>query len=184
MDPKEFIGEGQRLFLQGRLQESIDAFTRAIEAGEDTEMVYLSRGVAHYKLQHHEEAISDFTAVIRKNRQNYRAYFYRGTILMSQHAYKEAIKDFDRTIELKPDFGAAFFARGNAYFQLGDEEEGTRSINTAISCSEASMQWVCDHYGMFRTQFDRALAFMTDGSAPTMTLDDEQLKKLKKLMED
>ena len=184
MDAEEVYGEGQKLFVEGKYDESVDAFTKAINAGEKSELIFLSRGVACFKSNKLDDAIRDFEKVIEMNDRNYRAYFYRGTTRMYKENYKEAIEDFDRTIEFRPDFGAAFFARGTAYFQLGNEEEGSRSINTAISCSESSLQWVTDHYGMFRTQFDRALAFMTDGNAPTMYLDDDQMKKLKDLLEE
>jgi Tfp pilus assembly protein PilF len=104
--------------------------------------------------------VQDFNIVIDMNSGNFRAYFYRGISYMAEKEYEKAIKDFDNTIKIKSDYGAAFFARGTVYAQLGNEYEAQRSIQTAVSCSEASMQWVTDHYGMFRTQFDQAMALM------------------------
>jgi Tfp pilus assembly protein PilF len=185
MDAKEYFLEGQRFFVEDRLEESIDAFTRSIENGERSELAFLSRGVAYFKSKKLDDAIHDFKTVINMNKQNYRAYFYRGTMYMAKGDYEKAIADFDETIKLRPDYGAAFFARGTAYAQIGNEDEARKSIHTAIKCSEASMQWVADHYGMFRTQFDKALAFITgESELPTMSVTDDQMKTLEKWLKE
>jgi len=160
MDAKELFGEGQASFVEGKYGESIESFSKAIEAGEKTELAFLSRGVAYFRMEQFDKAVQDFNHAIDINSGNFRAHFYRGISYMAQKEYEKAIMDFDNTIKIKSDYGAAFFARGTAYAQIGNEYEAQRSIQTAISCSEASMQWVADHYGMFRTQFDQAMALM------------------------
>jgi len=160
MDAKELFREGQAFFVEGRYGESVESFSKAIEAGEKSEMAFLSRGVAYFRMEQFDKAVQDFNNVIDINSGNFRAYFYRGISYMSEKEYEKAIKDFDNTIKIKSDYGAAFFARGTAYAQIGNEYEAQRSIQTAMSCTEASMQWVADHYGMFRTQFDQAMALM------------------------
>ena len=101
---------------------------------------------------------------------------------MARKDYEKAIKDFDNTIKIKSDYGAAFFARGAAYAQTGNEYEAQRSVQSAISCTEASMQWVADHYGMFRTQFDQAMALMP-GEESVSDSRNEQISNLRKLFE-
>lgn len=185
MDVKELFGKGQKLFVEGKLRESIDAFTKAIAAGEKTEIIFLSRGVAYFKAEEYDNAIHDFGTVININDHNFRAHFYRGTAFMAKEEYKKAIADFDETIKIKPDFGAAFFARGTAYTELGNDDEAKKSMQTAITCSESSLRWVADHYGTFQTQFDKALSLMSDeDTLLTLHLDDEQLKSLKKRLEE
>ena len=119
------------------------------------------------------------------NENNFRAHFYRGMAHMAKENYSDAIKDFDRTIKLHPDNGAAYFARGTAYAQTGNKEEAERNIKTAVTCSESDMQGFTDKHGMFRTQIERAMAFMTgEGDNPTMHLTDNELDLLKKWIED
>lgn len=160
MDAKELFLEGKGFFVEGNYGESIKLFSKAIEAGEKTEIAYLSRGVAYFRMEQFDEAAADFNIAIDMNSENFRACFYRGISYLAKKEYEKAIKDFDNTIKIKSDYGAAYFARGTAYAQIGNEYEAQRSIQTAVSCSEASMQWVSDHYGMFRTQFDQAMALM------------------------
>ena len=171
--------------MQGKHEESIGCFTKSIEAGGTTDIVFLSRGVAFLKLQRADEAIIDFSRVVELNNNNFRAHFYRGMAYMAKENYGEAIRDFDITIKLRPDNGAAYFARGTAYAQIGNKEEANRNIKTAVTCSESEMQGFADHYGMFRTQFERAMAFMTgEGDVPTMYLTDKELDLVKKWLED
>jgi len=185
MDKNELFQNGQRLFMEGKHEESIDYFTRSLEAGGNTDIAYLSRGVAFLKLQQVDEAIYDFSRVLDLNDNNFRAHFYRGMANMAKENYSEAIKDFDRTIMLQPDNGAAYFARGTAYAQIGSIEEAERNIKTAITCSEATMQGFADNHGMFRTQFDRVMAFMTgEENVPQIYLTDKELGLVKKWLED
>jgi tetratricopeptide (TPR) repeat protein len=185
MDKNDLFLNGQRLFLQGKHEESIDYFTRSIEAGGKTDIALLSRGVAFLKLQHADKAIHDFSRVMELNENNFRAHFYRGMAHMAKENYSDAIKDFDRTIKLQPESGAAYFARGTSYAQIGNMEEAERNIKTAVTCSESDMQGFADHHGMFRIQFERAMTFMTgEGDALQMSLTDKELGMVKKWLED
>jgi tetratricopeptide (TPR) repeat protein len=183
MDAKELFLEGQNFFIEGKYGESIASISKAIEAGEKTEIAYLSRGVAYFRMEQFDNAVQDFNIVIDMNSGNFRAYFYRGILYMAEKEYEKAIKDFDITIKIKSDYGAAFFARGTAYAQIGNEYEAQRSIQTAMSCTETSMQWVADHYGMFRTQFDQAMALMP-GEDDFSDDRSERIKNLKEHFEE
>ncbi len=185
MASNDLFRNGQKLFMQGRHKESIDYFTKSIESGGETEITYLSRGVAFLKLQKSEEAIDDFSRVLELNDNNFRAHFYRGMSRLAKENYADAILDFDSTIKLQPDNGAAYFARGTAYAQIGSMEEAERNIITALTCSESDMQGFADDHGMFRTQFERAMALMSgDSDAPQMFLTDKELGLVKKWLED
>ena len=181
MDAKELLQLGQRLLVDGKFRESIDAFTRSIEGGEDTEIAYMSRGVALVKDRQADRAIEDFTKSISLNKKNSRAHYYRGIACMVKEDYQRAVSDFDAAIRLTPDYGVAFFARGTAYAQIGDEEKAEKNIRTAITLMESNIQGFADSHGILRNQFDRALAVMMgDGVPSTMTLTHEEAAKIKK----
>jgi hypothetical protein len=46
MDPQELLRQAQLLCVDGKVKESIEVFTRAIEAGANPYIAHLSRGVA------------------------------------------------------------------------------------------------------------------------------------------
>ena len=64
MDAKELFREGQIFFVEGKYAESIASFSKAIEAGEKTEIAFLSRGVAYFRMEQFDKAAEDFNVVI------------------------------------------------------------------------------------------------------------------------
>ncbi|MEW6599927.1 MAG: tetratricopeptide repeat protein [Nitrospirota bacterium] len=180
MDAQKKFLDGQRLFFAGKHKESILAFTESIEEGGEKEITLLSRGVAYLKTEQVDRAIKDFGTVLSLNGGNFRAYFYRGIAYMANFHYDESIRDFDKTIELRPYYGAAFFARGAAYAQLGNEYEAAKNIRTAIIFSENNIQGFMDTFRLFRPQFDKAMAIMTNkGKTPSISLTEEEIEIVK-----
>ena len=185
MDARKLLQKAQGLFIEGRHKESINAFTESITAGGETEIAFLSRGVAYLKTEQMEKAIEDFSRVIDLNDLNIRAYYYRGITYLIKENLEKAISDLDRTIELKPDHGPAFFARGTAYAQTGNDYEATRNIKTAITFSEANTQDFSDSFGVFRPRFDKVMAIMTDKKkTPSFTLSVEEIETVKKWLDE
>jgi tetratricopeptide (TPR) repeat protein len=181
MDGKVLFRDGQNLFIGGKYKESIEAFKKAEDAGEKTEILYLSRGVANVKLNEHDKAIEDFSRAIDLNSQNSRSYYYCGLAYLIKEDFDKAVTNLGRAIELKPDHGAAFFARGTAYAQMGNDDEAAKNIKTALTYSEAAAQGFADTVGIFRTQFDKALALLTgERKAPSVALTEEETETLKK----
>ncbi len=176
---KQTYEEAQSLLVNGKLDESIEKFTRAISEGERTEVSYLSRGVAYLRNHDEKRAINDFTVVEEMNDGNVRAHFYKGIALMTKKAFNEAIEEFDRTIELNPEHGAAFFARGSVYAQLGNNELATKNIKTAITFSETNVTGLQETIGLWRTDFDKAISIATGEMAvPEMALTEDEYHKV------
>jgi tetratricopeptide (TPR) repeat protein len=185
MDAQELFRNAQKNLLDGRYQESINAFTESIDAGGRTEIAFLSRGVAYLKTEQIDKAIKDFGTVLAMNSSNVRAYFYRGIAYMAKNDFEISIKDFNRAIELKPDHGAAFFARGSAYAQTGNEYEAARNIKTAIIFSKTNMKGFTDAIGIFRTQFDKAMTIMAGmEKVPSILLTEEEISTVKKWLDE
>lgn len=177
--------DAQRLMIEGRLNESIDAFSEAIKTGENTDIAFLSRGVAYLKNHETDNAIEDFSEVVKRNDHNVKAHFYKGIAYMAKQYYEEAISEFDKTIELAPENGAAFFARGTAYAQIGNDELATKNIKTAITYSEAGIYGLQETIGLWRTQFDKTMSIMTGEKRPLgMSLNEDGVEKLHKWLEE
>jgi tetratricopeptide (TPR) repeat protein len=185
MNQKELFESAQRLFIEGKLSESIIRFSEAMEAGEKTEIAYLSRGVAYLRSNEKDKAIDDFSSAVDMNNHNTRAHFYRGIVYMTNEKFREAIWDFDITISLQPENGAAFFARGTAYAQIGDDIEAARDIKKAIMYSESDTQEFADTIGLFRTQLDKVMMIMDDGDdTPTLHLTNDEVSRVRRWLDD
>jgi tetratricopeptide (TPR) repeat protein len=185
MDAKEQFREGQFHLMRGELEDSVGAFTKAIDAGYDEAMAYLSRGAAYMKLKKAPEAIADFTKAIERDPQSPRAYFFRGSALMLIEELERAIEDLSRALELNPEHGAAFFARATCHAQLGHDEEATRDMKTALVYAETAAQGMADTIGLIRTHFDMAMALLSGERKPTtVQLTEEEQAKVKKWLEE
>jgi tetratricopeptide (TPR) repeat protein len=140
METNEFFEAGKRLFVEGRMEECIDSFTKALESGYDPKMSHLSRGAAYIKLKESDKALEDFDKVIGLDKNNARAYYYRGMANTQKKDFKKAVADFSKAIELRPDDGASFFARAASLIELGDNEKAVADIKNAANYLAAAVQ--------------------------------------------
>jgi tetratricopeptide (TPR) repeat protein len=181
---RELFENAQRLFIDGKLSESIDAFTKAIDAGEKTEIAFLSRGVAFLRNHESDKAIHDFSEVVRMNDSNVRAHYYRGIAFLTMDDYGHAISELDRTIELNPQHRAAFFARGTAYAQMENDGEAIRNIKSALMTSETSVMELGETIGLLRTQFDKTMSIMSGEKSPAeISLTEDEANKVRAWLE-
>lgn len=185
MEAKELFKDAQILFMQSKHKESIEAFTRALEAGAEPFIAYLSRGAAYLKIEELDRAVEDFTKAIELDNQNPRVYYYRGTAHMIKEDYEKAVSDLSKAIELNPEHGAAIFARGTCYAQMEMDDEAVRDIKTATSISETAMQSFADTFGIIRTHFDGVMALLSGERRPhALELTEKETEMIKKWLEE
>jgi len=180
MEANGFFEEGKRLFVEGNLEASITAFTKALKAGYDAKISHLSRGAAYLKLKEPDRAIGDFSKAIELDNSNVRSYYYRGMANAQKKDFEMAVADFSKAIELKPDDGASIFARGASYIELGKLEEAGRDIKNAANYLAAAVQGYASTIGD-RTHLDKVLAVL-EGERRTETLEinEDELETIKK----
>ncbi|MGB9716406.1 MAG: tetratricopeptide repeat protein [Thermodesulfovibrionales bacterium] len=181
MDASSLLKEAQILFIEGKDRESIEAFTKAINAGADPYIAFLGRGAAHLKLKEGENAIRDFSEAIKSNLKSARAYFFRGMAYLLGNEHEKAVEDFTRALELKSDYSMAKFSRSAAYAQLGKFEEASKDLTEVLPQMEVNLQSFADTYGIVRTQMWRVLAQLS-GETPlsALKLNEKDIDTLKK----
>lgn len=185
MEAVEFFREGQLLLMKGNQRESIESFTKALDAGFDPGTTHLSRGVAHLQIKEFSSAIEDFTKAFEANPKNPKPYYYRGILHMIIEEYERAVSDFTSAIELNPELGQAVFARGTSYAQLGRDVEAMRDLESAIQQSETMIQGFVDTYGIQRTLFDKALALLhADSRLSRADIPEKEREKLQKFLQE
>jgi tetratricopeptide (TPR) repeat protein len=181
MDSNGLLKEAQLFFIDGKDKESIEAFTKAINAGADPYIAFLSRGAAHLKLKESDEAIKDFDKAIKANSKSARAYFFRGMAHMLKNDFEKSVEDFTKALELKTDYGMAKFARSAAYARLDKADEAAKDLTEVLPQMETNLQSFADTYGIVRTEMGRVLAQISGESPwPTLTLDEKEMDTLKK----
>jgi tetratricopeptide (TPR) repeat protein len=181
MDSSGLLKEAQLLLIDRKDKESIEAFTKAINAGADPYIAFLSRGAAHLKLKQGDDAIKDFGMAIKANSKSARAYFFRGLAHMLKNSFENAVEDFTKALELKTDYGMAKFARSAAYARLDKSDEAAKDLMEVLPQMETNLQSFADTYGIVRTEMGKVFAQISgDRPWPTLTLGEKEMDTLKK----
>jgi tetratricopeptide (TPR) repeat protein len=182
VETNELFNKAQILFIDGRYNDSIEEFSKALEAGSEPVITCLSRGVAYLKIKEHEKAIEDFSRVLEMNEKNASAYYYRGTVYMIMEDYEKAVSDFTNALKINPEHMSAVFARGVSLVNIGKDDDGARDIKRALVTAETAIQGFADSFG-WRTQFDKVMALVEGDRRPeTVELTDEEIETLKKYL--
>jgi tetratricopeptide (TPR) repeat protein len=180
MTVKDLYKEGQKFLVEGKEEESIDSFTKALESGAEPYMTYLSRGVAYMNLGKAEAALEDFTRAIDIKTTNDRPYYYRGVTYMVREDYRYAIDDFTRALEFKIDHFQARLARGICFARLGKFEEASADIRAVIPEMEANVQKFVDEHGIVRTEMWKVMNQLTgERKTPEVDLTDGEIQILR-----
>jgi tetratricopeptide (TPR) repeat protein len=184
MDNQELLRQAQLLFAEEKYKESIEAFTKALEAGADPYISHLSRGVGYMRLEDIDNALGDFSKAISMNKQSARGYFFRGMTRMMKNEFEDAVSDFTNALEYKHDYGMAKFCRAVSYARIGNFEESSKEMAAILPQMEENLQSFADMYGIVRTEMWKVMAQMSgDAKTPTLTLNENEISTLKKWLE-
>jgi len=185
MDKEELLKKGQLLLVEGKDKESIETFTKAIEAGADPYIAHISRGVAHLKLKEIDDAISDFSTAIDANNKSARAYFFRGMAYMDKNKFEKAVDDFSHALERKTDYAMAKFSRAVAYARMNKVDEASQDMMAVIPEMEKGLQSFSDSYGIVRTEMWKVFSQLAgEREWPTVELGEKEMETIKKWLEE
>ena len=173
--------EGQLLLMEGKIKESIEAFTSALEAGADPFMTHLSRGAAHMRLKETDAAVNDFDKAIEIESGKPRPYYYRGMAFMVKSDYRKAADDFSKALELDPNLLPARFCRAISYSRSGRLDDAIGDFRDTIPEMEAGLERFADNYGIIKTEMWKVMSqFSGEGETPGLELSFDELETLKK----
>jgi stress-induced-phosphoprotein 1 len=129
--PARYKAEGNELFKQGRYEEAIEKYTKAIDgvgsrvsSPENKAIVvdsYNNRAVCWMQQQAYRQVIADTTAVLELDESNLKALFRRAMAFEGLEKYRSALQDIRACCQRKPDWAAANKAQhriGNAVRML------------------------------------------------------------------
>jgi len=184
MDPQTLLREAQMFFVDGKDKESIDAYTKALQAGADPYIAHLSRGVAHVKIKEVDMALGDFSKAISANNKSARAYFFHGMAYMMKEEFENAVSDFTRALELKTDYAMAKFARAVSYARMDKFDESSQDMMVVMPQMEENFQSFADTYGIIRTEMWKVMEQISgEEKMPTLGLSEKDISTLKKWLD-
>ncbi len=130
-----FNGLGNVYYQQGRHEEAIAAYRRAIEL--DPEFAYPHNGLGnvYYQQGRHEEAIAAFERAIELDPKDAGYHNNLGNVYGDLGRHDEAIAAYRRAIALDPDYAHPHNNLGNCYLQLGRLEKAQSEFQDRVRLS-------------------------------------------------
>jgi len=125
-------GLGIALIEEGKFEDAIESFSKAILIAPDYLVPYINRGNTYEKIGHDQEAIDDYNQVITMTPNHSIAYYDRGIVYQKLRQYQSALEDFDKAIYYKPDNPKYYYTRGTVYEKLGQYQKALEDYTHAI----------------------------------------------------
>lgn len=138
IDSKEaeyYNSRGETYFEEGRLDEAIRDFNKALELNPRYAQVYNNRGVAHGRKGELDLAIFDLNKALELNPGYAEAYSNRGVAHSRKGQWDLAIADLNKALELDSGHHNAYNKRGAAYYEQGKYDQAIVDFNKALELS-------------------------------------------------
>jgi tetratricopeptide (TPR) repeat protein len=120
------------LFNEGKIEEAIIHYNKAIRIIPYYASAYCNRGIAYTALGQYQRAIEDYNKAIRLQPDLALVYYNRGNTFSNLGRYQLAVEDFNEAIRRKPDNAVFYYNRGSAYFKFGKYQRAVEDFNEAI----------------------------------------------------
>jgi tetratricopeptide (TPR) repeat protein len=124
--------DGVEFEAQGRTQDSIAAYSRAIDLEPGLAQAYVNRGSIFYRTGLYQRAIQDLGQAITLEPNHPDARLNRGAVNLALGQYEKAVTDLDEAIRLAPGSAAAHYNRALSDFHLGQYSRSVEDYTQAI----------------------------------------------------
>ncbi|RLD39208.1 MAG: hypothetical protein DRI74_01515 [Bacteroidetes bacterium] len=128
----EFVEQGKVLFLEGKYNEAIPYFSKAIKKNTRNDEAHAFRGFCYYSLENYSLALIDFSNALERNPNNGTALFGEACIRWNLEDYNLAFQEFNHLIHINPNHDKAYFYRARAYLYKGDTTNAINDLTTAM----------------------------------------------------
>ncbi|HEY4265278.1 MAG TPA: tetratricopeptide repeat protein [Micropepsaceae bacterium] len=124
--------QGCTLANEGRHQQALAAFERAIAIAPNFAEALTNRGALLLAAKHHQAALQSFDAALAVNPAMMPAWNNRGNALCELGRYDEAIASYNRVLALSPDVFETVLNRSNALIASRRADEALAGYESAL----------------------------------------------------
>lgn len=135
--------KADKALREGRYEESIEEYKKAIELDSDSAELQHALGLAYLKLGDRTKAIDAFKEAIRLKPGWAEAHYDLGRSHYEVGEYETAATSFEEAIRLKPDFFDAFMALGNTYQHSGLHPRSVEVLQKAVLLRATNVDAKC-----------------------------------------
>ena len=123
---------GIALHLQGKLDEAISHYRRALQIDPSYVKAYYNMGITFRAQGRHDQAISCYRKALRLKPYHVEAHSNLGSVLSAQGKFDEAIKHFRQALQVKPNFAEVHYNLGLALKSQGKLDEAIKHFLQAL----------------------------------------------------
>ena len=127
------VAQGDRLVKQGRYQEALAHYERAIRLVRRPSYAWTSRGVAMRYLGRIDEALRCHENAIRLDPENEVAWCNLGTVYFKKGLLAKALDCYDKAIKIRPKYAIAWNNKGAALAKMGRYEDAKACQDKAVA---------------------------------------------------
>ncbi len=128
---REAFEQGNTHFGEGRYEEAIAAYDRALDLQPDDATVWHNRGSALFQLQRYQETVESCDRAVQLRPDYARAWTHRGLALMQLQQFESALDSFDRAVDAQPHHADIWNYRAQALIALQSYPEAIAAYDRA-----------------------------------------------------
>ncbi|MBI5360654.1 MAG: protein kinase [Planctomycetes bacterium] len=140
LDPNSSIAHyanGVTLTEQGKIDEAIQAYSKAISIYPDYEDALMRRADLYFRKINCELAITDYNKMLSLNPKNAMVHFNYARVLEFQGRENEALAAYTNAILYSIKFASAYHRRGLLYGKTGQYEKALNDLKTCLNIDPA-----------------------------------------------
>jgi tetratricopeptide (TPR) repeat protein len=128
----DWYDKGNALLAQGKFEEAIQAYDRAIDLDHMDPDALINKGVALYHLRKYDEAVEAYDKAINIDSEKGDAWYNKGLSLVELGREAEAEEALNKAIEINPQDEGAWISKGLALYNLGEYDRAIEAFDRAI----------------------------------------------------
>lgn len=153
--PKKAVEEFQKALKadqQGRTDEAIRGYRRAIEIAPNFYPAHNQLGVEFLSRRDFAAAQAEFEAVIKLNQADANAYLNLGNTFLLTQQYEDAQRSLEEGLRKQPNSGLGHFLLGSVYNRVGKLTEAERELHSALQFDATLSSAHLELVNLFLTQ--------------------------------
>ena len=112
--------------------KAVEDYTRRIERGENSPLLFRFRGLALLGLGSYDDALHDFRRALKLDDNDAMSQIGMGKILARSSSNKKAASHFSRAIRIEPEQADHYYLRGVSLMRIGQLRKALKDFNTVI----------------------------------------------------
>lgn len=131
--------EADNLFKNEDYFKAIEMYSELIDEDENSEHLYVNRGLCYFGTFQFKKAIKDFTKAIKINPNNIETYHYKANCLIGLKELSSALDIANDLISIDPKSHKNFSLRSTIYMALSEKEAGCNDLLKAYALGDTNL---------------------------------------------